>query len=100
MSTVQTITAKVSCIKKTPRFDPHDRIRAIGGVNADGSRWELTQDQAIAGIQSGKYTFYVQQPGYQRVEIIVAVSASGRKYLKTKADGEQPNNLLALPECP
>jgi hypothetical protein len=24
----------------------------------------------------------------------------GRKYLKTIADADQPNNLLALPECP
>jgi len=23
-----------------------------------------------------------------------------KKYLKTRADGEQPDNLLALPECP
>ena len=22
------------------------------------------------------------------------------KYLKTESDGEQPNNLLSLPECP
>ncbi|MDD5382312.1 MAG: DUF3892 domain-containing protein, partial [Candidatus Margulisbacteria bacterium] len=25
---------------------------------------------------------------------------SGRKYLKTEADGEAPNNLLSLPTCP
>nr|WP_301538770.1 DUF3892 domain-containing protein [Klebsiella pneumoniae] len=31
--------------------------------------------------------------------VIVAVSASGNKYLKTQNDGEQPNNLLSLPEC-
>ncbi|HFR4624887.1 DUF3892 domain-containing protein [Klebsiella pneumoniae] len=31
--------------------------------------------------------------------MIVAVSASGNKYLKTQNDGEQPNNLLSLPEC-
>jgi hypothetical protein len=35
-----------------------------------------------------------------RVDVIVAVSAAGNKYLKTTADSEQPNNLLALPECP
>lgn len=100
MSITQTITAEVRCINKTPRFDPHDRIRAIGGVNPDGRRWKLTQEEAIAGIESGKYSFYVQQAGYKRVRVVVAVSRSGRKYLKTEADGEQPNNLLALPECP
>ncbi|MGO7416641.1 DUF3892 domain-containing protein [Rhizobium ruizarguesonis] len=29
-----------------------------------------------------------------------AKSAAGNKYLKTTADGDQPNNLLSLPECP
>jgi hypothetical protein len=27
------------------------------------------------------------------------VSRFGNKYLKTTSDGDQPNNLLALPEC-
>jgi len=31
--------------------------------------------------------------------IIVAVSKYGHKYLKTESDGEEPNNLLSLPEC-
>lgn len=34
------------------------------------------------------------------VDIIVAVSRFGNKYIKTEADGDQPNNLLSLPECP
>jgi hypothetical protein len=34
------------------------------------------------------------------VDVIVSKSAAGHKYLKTKNDGEQPNNLLSLPECP
>ena len=32
--------------------------------------------------------------------MIVAKSRWGHKYLKTDSDGEQPDNLLALPECP
>jgi hypothetical protein len=33
------------------------------------------------------------------VWVEVAVGPSGNKYIKTKADGEQPLGLLALPEC-
>ena len=33
-------------------------------------------------------------------KVNVAVSHYGNKYLKTENDGEQPDNLLALPECP
>lgn len=100
MATTTTITAQIRCINKQPRNDPHDRITAVGGVNADGSRWKLPQPDAIRGIESGKYRFYVQASGGPRTWVVVAVAASGRKYLKTQADGSAPNNLLSLPECP
>lgn len=89
---------RVECVNKTDRYDPHDRIRNIGGRNGDSTRWKLTQEDAIAGIESSKWDFYVSVNG-QAVTVIVATRL-GRKYLKTVADGEQPNNLLSLPECP
>ena len=93
------IRAEIKCINKTPRNDPHDRIQNVGGVNHDGGRWWLPQPQAVAGVDNGTYSFYVSQAGYT-VEVIVAVSQAGHRYLKTVADGVQPDNLLKLPECP
>lgn len=90
---------RVRCINKTPRDDPNDRISHVGGVNADNTRSKLSQTDAINGIESGKWTFYVEQPTGDRVDVIVATRL-GRKYLKTTADGDQPNNLLSLPERP
>lgn len=89
---------QISCINKTDRMNPHERVRAIGGINADGTRWRLNEDEAIKGIEQGKWQFYVSRGGYI-VNVIVAVSAAGHKYLKTIADGVQPDNLLSLPEC-
>lgn len=89
---------RVECVNKTDRYDPHERIENIGGRNGDGTRWRLSQEDAIAGIESRKWDFYVSVNG-QAVSVIVATRL-GRKYLKTVADGEQPNNLLSLPECP
>ena len=91
---------RVSCINKSNRTDPWDRITHIGGVNLSGTRWRLTQGDAIAGIESGKWEFYVERPPGDRVRVVVAVSRFGNKYLKTEADGDHPNNLLSLPECP
>ena len=91
---------RVRCINKTDRSDPHERIRYIGGVNADSTRWKLSQPDAIAGIESGRWSFYVERPAGDRVNVVVAISRYGNKYLKTTADGDQPNNLLSLPECP
>jgi hypothetical protein len=91
---------RVSCINKSDRYNPWERIINIGGQNADGTRWKMTQTQAIADIEAGKWAFYVERPAGDVVQVVVAVSAYGNKYLKTAADGDQPNNLLALPECP
>ena len=89
---------QVLCVKKSDRQNPHERITHIGGRNPDGSLWRLTQADAIQGIENGKWQFYVSRGG-QSVNVIIATSRYGNKYLKTTADGEQPNNLLALPEC-
>jgi len=91
-------TFQIHCINKSDRFNPYERITHIGGVDG-GTRWRLTQADAIAGIEYGKWKFYVSVNG-KSVWVIVATSQYGHKYLKTESDGEQPNNLLSLPECP
>lgn len=83
---------QVQCINKTDRYSPWERIRRIGG--AWGRR---EQPDAIRDIETGPHSYYVLRAG-KEVEVIVA-ERSGNKYLKTEPDGEQPNNLLELPEC-
>ncbi|MBK6008684.1 DUF3892 domain-containing protein [Ramlibacter ginsenosidimutans] len=93
---------EITCIKKSDRQNQHDRITHVGGrggsENGDGP-WNIPQESAIQGIESGQWSFYVTKNGSQ-VKVILAVSRFGNKYLKTGADGEQPDNLLSLPECP
>ena len=89
---------EITCINKSDRMNPHERITTVGGTDANGTAWRLPQQEAIAGIESGKREFYVSRGGRQ-VNVVVATSRFGNKYLKTVADGEQPDNLLSLPEC-
>lgn len=89
---------EIKCINKTNHTSAHERIERIGGINGTGSRWFLTQQEAITGIEEGQWEFYVAQ-SRATVNVIVATSAHGNKYIKTENDGEQPNNLLSLPEC-
>jgi Protein of unknown function (DUF3892) len=85
---------EVKCIHKSDRYNPHERILDIGGGG-----WTHTQEQAIAWIENRVFEYFVNRGGHS-VDVVVATSSLGHKYLKTTADGEQPNNLLSLPECP
>lgn len=89
---------QIDCINKDPRQDAYHAIRRVGGPNGNGTRWDLALDDAVAGVESGKYQFYVRQGGHE-VNVVVATSARGHKYLKTVADRDTPDNLLSLKEC-
>jgi len=89
---------EIRCINKSTSVNPHERILNVGGVNADRTRWKLSQTDAIHGIAQDTYLFYVKHG--HKLDYVVIASQFGWKYLKTTADGEQPDGLLALPECP
>ena len=57
-----TIRARITCITKTDRWNPHERIPHVGGTNGDGKRWRLTQADAIEGIMLRKYDLLCGAP--------------------------------------
>ena len=73
--------------------DKDQRIDAIGG-----SVWKHLIDEAIKNIDTRSHDYWTNVAGARAV-VIVATRPNG-KYLKTTADGIEPNNLLALPRCP
>lgn len=91
-------TAEIKCINKDDRYNPYERITHVGGFA--NKQWKLSLDDAIGKIERGEWAFFVSRPQGDTVWVEVAVSRHGNKYLKTEADGDEPNNLLSLPECP
>jgi len=89
-----TETWQVTCIKRTERSSPHERIERVGGPEGEG--WTLRVDEIVTHIKRGD-RFWVDVGG-QRVDVVIA-SHSGREYIKTRPDDDHPNNLLSLPEC-
>lgn len=89
---VHAVPTRITAVKRARR-----RISAVGGVDQFGERWRLTAEEAIAAIRGEARSFYVEQPTGDPVDVVVA-RRRGRDYLKTTADGDAPNNLLALPE--
>jgi hypothetical protein len=85
---------QITCINKDDRQNPYQRITHVGGTG-----WKMTQQDAIRAIENRQRSFYVSSGG-RAVNVIVATSQYGNKYLKTEADSSEPNNLLSLPECP
>lgn len=84
--------ALVTCINKQHHQNPYEGITYLGGPG-----WKWTRDQVIASIEAKTNTFYTLVNG-KRADIGVVTGPTG-KYLRTYADAEWNDNLLALPEC-
>lgn len=88
----------ISCIRPALSSSADTPISAIGGRNGDTTPWRLSLDDAILGVEQGRWAFHTLVED-RRVSVVVARSGNGRKYLKTEIDGELPQHLLTLPNC-
>jgi hypothetical protein len=82
----------VTCINKIPRDNTHEGITHLGGAG-----WRWTRAQVIVSIKAGTNSFYTLVGG-KRADVGVVNGPRG-EYLRTYADNQWNDNLLALPEC-
>ncbi|WP_342167146.1 DUF3892 domain-containing protein [Methylobacterium sp. SD21] len=85
--------ARVTCITKPNRNSKHEGITHLGG-----STWKWTKEAVISSIEEKSNTFHTYENGQKAY--VGVVSGTNGKYLRTHADGQWNDNLLALPECP
>ncbi len=67
-------------------------------MHRDGSRWQLTLDEALEAIAAGTI-FYVRAAEIGAAEL-VATGRGARRYLRSRPDPSRRNNLSGLPGCP
>ncbi len=88
---------QVTCIVKPHPLSKHEHISHIGNCKAG---WKWTREQVIASIDAGTNTFYVRDPySGKRSEVGIVRPVGKAPYLRTYADGDWNDNLLALPQC-
>ena len=83
---------RVICINKQPRNNPHEGITHLGGTG-----WRWTRQQVIDSINAGTNTFFTYEDR-NRADVGVVHGPNG-DYVRTHANGQWTDNLLALPEC-
>ncbi len=88
---------RIQCVQKAAGLDLYEQITHVGG--AGSARWGLSVKDVIRHIQDGEREFFVERPIGDEVDVVVAVSPSGKTYLMTLADLDTPDTLLKLPPC-
>jgi hypothetical protein len=89
------IPIQIRCVRRL-----RGQMVAVGGTNPNGSRFLIPVAEAAALQESGRFAFFVQEPGAPRVDVRVIRTARGSRYLRTVVDSRDPNNLARLRDCP
>lgn len=83
--------------------NPHEAVEAYRWIQHATGKGATTSRQEVVGwLENGvngvRVTAYVHQVN-PRVDCFVNQSAHGTKFLQTRSDATEANNLLRLPEC-
>jgi hypothetical protein len=83
---------QITCINKLPRDNSHEGITHLGGYG-----WKWTRQQVVESINAKTNSFFTMVGG-SRADVGV-VNGPSAPYVRTYANGNWNDNLLALPEC-
>jgi len=92
------ILLKVQWVDKTGEAGPCQCVLNIGGSTRQ-LHWKHSQADAIRGIEQGEFAYYIETSKGMS-SLGVGVRPDGQKYLKTRADREEPSHLVNLPPFP
>ncbi|UCS92250.1 hypothetical protein KZP23_16275 [Echinicola marina] len=71
---------RIQCVNKVEKGPLKGSIEIIGGLNENGERWNITVEEAIKGIQSGLWEFYIIK---EKLEENISFSSSEEPVLES-----------------
>lgn len=75
-------------INKSSIDEVHKDIQSADTFSFEEVDCKLSQQEIIAGVESGRLSLYIYKEGSQKSRVIVSESANGNKYLKIENDCE------------
>jgi len=85
-------------VKKISRGPFKGDITHIGGISETGENWNISIKEAIQGINSGNWEFYLVEK-LEEIEVSICTLYDSETFLSTKGQGYLHNLLEDLPEC-
>ena len=90
---------RILCAKKISEGPLVGSITHIGGVNGTVDKWTISIKEAIEGINSQTWEFYIAE-NREELQVIICTSTDSESILSAKGQGYLHNLLEDLPECP
>ena len=89
---------RVTCITKDEQQEEFHRLTHLGVAIGENQESQVPLADAIAKLEAGAWSLFIEQRRGERVEVIVATDpASNAKYLQT--EGNDPDKILSLAAC-
>jgi hypothetical protein len=89
--------SRITCITKPHPQSPLEHITNVGGTRASGTSFYITREECARDIDNRREPYYVQV-GRDTVAV-ETYTMHGQRFIKTKPDQTQKDNLLSLPPC-
>jgi Protein of unknown function (DUF3892) len=90
------VSHRITCITKPDRENHHEAIQRVGGIQENGTPFNITRVECHDHIKAG-HKFHVVVDRYDvNVE---AYESHGGKFIKTYPDATKRDNLLSLKSC-
>ncbi len=75
---------------------PFKSVTHVGGELSSGDCWQISIDEAIEGIKTGRFAFTITRDECAPEQLMVEQQYG--PLLKSVLDGRQPQALMAMPE--